>query len=267
MEDAFMNTLKNKTLLLPVTASLLLALAGCGGAQEAPTPTATPTQESETTATQAAPATPVEALIAPEAKEIFPKVSAALRSATSVSIDADMTRGSESAKVKLSGTRDGSNSRAQITRDGATVELLTADGGSYVKADQKFFTQNVGKDAAKMVDSLAHGKWISVKDTSQFGDLSIGTLLESLGAEDIKESDLGKMTGKSVVDLNGAKAFKYTAKKGILWIAAEGDPYLLQMEPKDSTGKDSGTVSFAEWNAVKPHTAPSKAETVAVPGL
>ena len=261
-----MNTLKNKTLLLPVTVTLLLALTGCGGVQEAPSPT----PDSETAATQAAqaaPVAPVEALIVPEAKEIFPKVSAALRSATSVSIDADMALGSESAKVKLSGTRDGSNSRAEITRKGATVELLTADGGSYVRADKKFFTQNVGKDAAKMVDSLARGKWISVKDTSKFGDLSIGALLESLGAEDMAESDLGKMTGRSVVDLDGAKAFKYTAKKGNLWIAAEGEPYLLRMEPKDSTGKYSGTVSFAEWNTVKPHTAPSKAETVSVPGL
>ncbi|MEO6530532.1 MAG: hypothetical protein ABIN10_01560, partial [Specibacter sp.] len=61
--------------------------------------------------------------------------------------------------------------------------------------------------------------------------------------------------------------FKYTAQEATLWIAAEGAPFLLQMQPQDSTGGDTGTITFSEWNSVAPHAAPAKDETVSIPGL
>jgi hypothetical protein len=75
------------------------------------------------------------------------------------------------------------------------------------------------------------------------------------------------LTASSVVDLNGAKAFKYTAQEGTVWIAAEGEQYLLQMSPKDPKSTAVDTTTFSEWNSVGPHAAPSKAETVSAPGL
>ncbi|MHA7304846.1 hypothetical protein ACX80E_06335 [Arthrobacter sp. TMN-49] len=257
-----MNTPKNKALLLPLTAGLLVALAGCGGAQEA----STSPQDAGSATSQAAP-TSAAPLTVPSAKELFPKVNQTIKSATSVAIVGEMTRGTTTVKIKMSGSRDGSNSLAEVTKKGATSTLLTANGATYLKADKEFFTQNVGQETADVVDSLVGEKWITVTDASKFGNYSISSLLESFGGETLKESDLGTISDKSVVDLNGAKAFKYTGKKGILWIAAEGDPFMLQMQPQDSAGEDPGVITFSDWNSVAPQKAPSKAETVSIPGV
>jgi hypothetical protein len=256
-----MNAFRNKAILLPMTAGLLLALAGCGGAAQAPSPT--PVAGSATT--QAAPTS--AAATVPDAKDIFPKVTETVKSATSVSIAGDMSRGSESIKLKISGTRDGSNSLAEITMKGATSTLLTADGVTFLKADKEFFTQNVGQESADAIESLVGGKWIAVTDATMFGKFSIASLLDSFGAEGLEKSDFGTITDKSIVDLNGTKAFKYTAEEAILWIAAEGDPYLLQMQPQGSANQDTGTMTFSEWNSVALQTAPAKDETISIPGL
>ncbi|MEO8219859.1 MAG: hypothetical protein ABI563_03635 [Specibacter sp.] len=257
-----MNTFKHKAFLLPATAGLLLALAGCGGAAEAPTPT----QAAGSATSQAAPPSAAP-LTVPDAKEIFAKVNETVKSATSVSIVGDMRRGSETVKIKISGNRNGSNSLAEMTKEGATSTMLTADGGSYLKADKKFFTQNVGQESAAAVEALVGGKWILVADASKFGTFSVASLMDSFSANGLEAADLGTITDKSVVELNGTKAFKYTAQEATLWIAAEGAPFLLQMQPQDSTGGDTGTITFSEWNSVAPHAAPAKDETVSIPGL
>ncbi|ALV46539.1 hypothetical protein MB46_14600 [Arthrobacter alpinus] len=257
-----MNAFRNKAILLPMTAGLLLALAGCSGATQA----SPPTHVAGSATTQAAPTTPAPAT-APDAKEIFPKVTETVKSATSVSIAGDMSRGAESIKLKISGTRDGSNSLAEITMKGATSTLLTADGVTFLKADKEFFTQNVGQESADAIESLIGGKWITVTDAAMFGKFSIASLLDSFSAEGLEKSDFGKIADKSIVDLNGTKAFKYTAEEAILWIAAEGDPYLLQMQPQGSSSQDTGTMTFSEWNSVALQTAPAQDETISIPGL
>ena len=252
-----MNAFRNKAILLPMTVGLLLALAGCGGA--APTPQSTPVAESATT--QAAPAT------APDAKEIFPKVTETVKSAKSVAIAGDMSRGTENIKLKISGTRDGSNALAEITMKGATSTLLTADGVTYLKADKEFFAQNVGQESADAIESMVGGKWIAVTDSAMFGKFSIAALLDTFGAQGLEQSDFGTISDSSIVDLNGTKAFKYTAQEAIVWIAAEGAPYLLQMQPQDPAKQGLEVMTFSDWNAVSPQTAPAKDETISIPGL
>ena len=240
-----MNAFRNKVILLPMTAGLLLAMAGCGGAAQSPSPT----HAAGSATTQAALTTPAPATV-PDAKEIFPKVTETVKSATSVSIAGDMSRGAESMKLKISGTRDGSNSLAEITMKGATSTLLTADGVTFLKADKEFFTQNVGQESADAIESLVGGKWITVTDATKFGTFSIASLLDSFGTEGLAEADFGTITDQSIVDLKGTKAFKYALQEAIVWIAAEGDPFLLQMQPQGSASQDTGTTIFSEWNSV-----------------
>lgn len=257
-----MNAFRNKVILLPMTAGLLLAMAGCGGAAQSPSPThAAGSATAQTALTTPAPAT------VPDAKEIFPKVTETVKSATSVSIAGDMSRGAESMKLKISGTRDGSNSLAEITMKGATSTLLTADGVTFLKADKEFFTQNVGQESADAIESLVGGKWITVTDATKFGTFSIASLLDSFGTEGLAEADFGTITDQSIVDLKGTKAFRYTSQEAIVWIAAEGDPFLLQMQPQGSASQDTGTMTFSEWNSVALQTAPAEDETISIPGL
>jgi hypothetical protein len=248
-----MKNFKNSTMLLSATAGILLALTGCSAAAEQPAGASNAGAE----------AAPVQAeIVVPEAKEIFPKVSAAMMKATSATIVADLTDGSEKGKFELSGTVDGTNSQSMMSRGDATVEMLTVDKVSYMKPNKAFLTKTAGAEAAKMLDSVAADKWISTKNPGQFGDLKIGSLLKTLGTEEFGTTEAAKFTEKALADLNGAKAFKYTGSEETFWIAAEGEPYLLKVE-----GTENGTMSFSEWNTVKPYEAPAKSEVVSVPGL
>lgn len=256
--DNLMKTFKNGAMLLSATAGVLLALTGCSAAAEQPSGASSAGAE----------AAPVQAeIVVPEAKEIFPKTSAAIEKATSAAMVGDLTNGSQKADLELSGTMDGTNSRAKVSLDGSTIELLTVNKVTYMKADKAFFEKAAGAEAAKMLDSVSGDKWISTKNASQFGDFKIGSLLESMGTEELGTKEAAKITEKSLTDLNGAKAFKYSGGDTTFWIAAEGEPHLLQIEGTGSASDGAGTMTFTEWNAVKPYEAPAKSDVVSVPGL
>ncbi|MBV1779592.1 hypothetical protein KRR55_10765 [Paeniglutamicibacter sp. ABSL32-1] len=248
-----MKTFKNGAMLLSATAGVLLALTGCSAAAEQPSGASSAGAE----------AAPVQAeIVVPEAKEIFPKTSAAIEKATSATIVGDLTVDSQKGKFELSGTVDGTNSKSMMSRGDSTIEMLTVDNVAYMKPNKEFLTEQAGAEAAKMLDSVAPGKWISTKNASLFGNLKIGSLLESMGTGELGTKEAAKITKKDLADLNGTKAFKYTGGEEVFWIAAEGEPHLLKIE---STG--TGTMTFTEWNAVKPYEAPAKSDVVSVPGL
>ena len=253
-----MKNFKNSTMLLSATAGVLLALTGCSAAVEQPAGASTAGSE----------AAPVEAeIVVPEAKEIFPKTSAAIKKATSATVIGDIANGSEKGNFELSGTVDGTNSLMKMSQDDATIELLTVDNVSYMKPNKAFLTQRAGAEAAKMLDTVAANKWISTKNADQFGDFTVGSFLASMDTDELGTMEAPKITKKSLDDLNGAKAFKYTGSDTIFWIAAEGEPHLLKIESTGSASDGTGFMTFSEWNAVKPHETPAKSDVVSVPGL
>ena len=253
-----MKNLKSGALLLTASAGVLLALTGCSAASDKPADTTTAQAEKSP---EAAPIT------VPEATEVFPKMVATLDKAASVTLEGDISSGSDSAKVMISGNKDGSNSKAKVTTKDGTIEVLSVDGTSYLKADEEFFTKTAGKEAAGMLTALAGDKWISVKDASQFGDFNLGSMIDSIGKDKLVNTEAPKVTAKSLEDLNGVKAFKYVGDETDLWIAAEGEPYLLKIESTGAAANGSGTMTFKDWNAVAPHTAPAQAEIVSIPGM
>lgn len=252
-----MKNFKNSAMLLSATAGVVLALTGCSTAAEQPA-------GASTTGSEAA---PVEAeIVVPEAKEIFPKTSAAIEKATSATVVGDLTNGSEKGNFELSGTVDGTNSLMKMSQDDASIELLIVNNASYMKPNKEFLTQRAGAEAAKMLDTVAANKWISTKNAKQFGDLTVGSFLAAMDTDELGPKEAAKITKKSLDDLNGTKAFKYTGADTIFWIAAEGEPHLLKIEGTGSAA-DSGLMTFSEWNSVKPHEAPAKSDVVSVPGL
>lgn len=251
-----MKNMKSSTLLLTATAGVMLALTGCAS------DSGNPPQ-----GTDAGVESPAAQIKVPDASEIFPKTADTVEKATSVALDSDLTNGDQNAKVNISGTKDGSNSRARITMDGGTMEMLTVDGTSYVKGDKAFFAKAAGEKAAQMLTSTAGDKWISTKDASMFGNFKVGTLLESMGTDDLNAAEAAKVSAKSLEELDGVKAFKYTGDETIYWIAAEGEPYLLQVKGTGSASDASGHMAFSNWNSAPRHEAPAKSETISVPGL
>lgn len=248
-----MKTFKSSTLLLAVAASASLAMAGCSTPAENPS------------ASENAPAE--QQLQVPEASEILPRTAEVIKNATSVSMSGEITQAGEVIKLDLAGTNDGSNSRAAVSLDAGSFELLTVDNTAYLKADKAFFIENAGKEAAGMIDSLVGDKWISTSNASQFGDFNVGAMLKAMTSGDLEDFDSQKFTGSSLEDFAGVKAFKYTGDENDYWIAAEGEPYLLQVVGSDAKGTGSGSMGFSDWNTVSPFKAPAKSETVSIPGL
>ncbi|GAA5228181.1 hypothetical protein [Paeniglutamicibacter antarcticus] len=223
-----MKTFKSSSLLLAVAASAALALDGCSSSAENPAGSENPPAEKQ--------------IQVPEASKILPQTAEVIKNATSVSMSGEITQEGQIIKVDLAGTNDGSNSKAAVSLD-------------------------AGKEAAGMIDSLVGDKWISTSNASQFGDFNVGAMLKTMTSGDFEGSDSGKFTGSSLEDLAGVKAFKYTGDENAYWIAAEGEPYLLQVEGSDAKGSGSGNMSFSDWNAVSPFKAPADSETVSIPGL
>lgn len=261
-----MKKFTSKIALIPITAGLALALAGCNGASTTPDQSSISTTAAGS-AEVAAETTTTDTIVVPEASDIFPRALEAMQSASSAALIGDLTRGSEAMTLKLSGTRDGSNTLAEVTAEGSTIQILNVGGAGYLKADKSFFSQQAGEDAAKMIDLVAGDKWISVSDTSQFGDFSVGSLIDSFGEDGLKEADLAKIEPGVIEDVNGVKAFKYSDDETDMWFAAEGEPFLLKMSSDGTAGDDAGTMTFSDWNAVPLHAAPDSSETVTIPGL
>lgn len=229
---------KNPAIFVPAAAILLLGLSSCGPS-------------------------------IPDASEIFPKTSEAVKNAESVAINGDITQDGKAMAINISGTRDGSNSLAEAKQDKGEVTILTADGTAYIKANEKFWNENAGDGAGEMLMGLAKDKWIAVTDPEEFKDLSVGSLLDSLLEDGPDDSDLDEYTEKSVEDVDGQEAYKYANDGKAFWIASEGDPYLLKVEgfSDEDDSEDEGTVTFSDWNEVAEHEAPAKDETLSIPGL
>jgi hypothetical protein len=235
-----LTSLKRAAVLLPLSAGLVIGLGACGS--------------------------PI-----PNASEIYPKTTETVRNAQSVAINGDIAEAGKTMTIDVSGARDGSNSLAKARQDEGEVTILTADDTSYLKADENFWVENAGEAAAGMFTALAGDKWITVSDASQFQEFTVGTILDSLLEDGPNEEDLKNLTEKTAEDVDGQKAYKYSGEKGAVWIAAEGEPYLLKFQgfkdAADGEAANEGIVAFTDWNNVAPHQAPAKDQTVTLPGL
>ncbi|MDN6299149.1 MAG: hypothetical protein L0J68_02515 [Micrococcaceae bacterium] len=81
---------RNPALIVPAAAILLLGLSSCGSS-------------------------------VPDASEIFPKTTEAVKNAESVAINGDVVQDGKDLSIDISGTRDGSNSLAKATQDQGKV--------------------------------------------------------------------------------------------------------------------------------------------------
>lgn len=160
--------------------------------------------------------------------------------------------GGEIVKLDLAGTHDGSNSKATVNMDRGNFELLIVGAMSYFKADESFFAENAGEDTGGLIATLVGDKWISTSAASASGDFSVGSMLESMAADDLGDFDSDKITGSSLEVLEGLQALKYTGEKNAFWIAAEGEPDLLQVEGSDADGGGSGNLTFVAGTPLSP---------------
>jgi hypothetical protein len=150
-----------------------------------------------------------------------------------------------------------------------TMEIISTEKTLYMKLDEKSLrAQNKDQDAATidaMVDMIG-GKWAK---TSAGGtdDLTEMCDLDNVLGELEGASTAGAKRGKET-ELAGTPAFTVTAKEGkgstTMYVATEGEPYLLQVDTTESGSPVS--LTFSDYD--KPvRTAAPKGEIVDLDNL
>lgn len=245
-----------------------LALAGCGGGGTTGTATSgaasgDPTQST----TSEAPRKDASA------GELLKGMQTAANAATSVKISGNMTQGGQPMTVEIAGNRDGSNSTAKVSMgvDQGTATLITVDGKTYIQGDKLFWDKNAGPGLYEQFS----GKYIEMpsESASQMGDISVGSILDAMFKDQKFTAVDGWTTGVERGDLDGQEVYILTDKADAntkVYVSADGKDNLMKIEGTldDSSGTPGSVdMTFSDWNAVAPVTAPPADQVMQIPGM
>jgi|BarGraNGADG00312_2_1021985.scaffolds.fasta_scaffold12434_3 hypothetical protein len=244
-----------RTSYLALAAAVALALSACSSS----TPATKATGSSSAGATGSS------------AAALLDQLRKSSTAAKSVRIKGDISNGSTTSskavkvQVDIAGDRAGKNSRALINDGTGSIEILTAGGATYIKADKAYWTKNGSPAVAK----TAAGKYLKVPAGSAagMGDLTVGKLLDQIFANEISIS--GKVLTKvEKGDVDGIPAYVLTDRVGgdnsKIYVSADGQARLLRIVGPKS---QPTTLNFTEWDAVKPVSAPPADQLGHMPGL
>jgi hypothetical protein len=142
--------------------------------------------------------------------------------------------------------------KGHLEESGLAFDIVRIGDTVYLKAKSSFWKRFGGSAAA----ALLHDKW--VKAPASTGDLASITPLTDKKQffKSILEQH-GNIENKGETTYKGQKVVEIrdTTQGGSLYVAAEGTPYPVAVEG----GKQQGDVSFRDWNADEPVTAPKGA--------
>lgn len=192
------------------------------------------------------------------AKQVVEKSKQALESATSVRFKAKGTTGGQQVAFDVQvaqgkgavGTIDLGNEQLKLIQIGETAYL---GGNAALLGGFTGGQSAVGKWFKAPIDSPGLGDFLEITDLSK----SMDTLLKTDG-------ELSMGTPKVV---NGQQTVAVVAKGsngGTLYVAAEGEPYPLLIE-SDPTAKDTGTVTYTEYNKPVALTPPPAKDVIEIP--
>lgn len=247
-----MHTTRRAFAALAVPLVTATALAACGSGDG--DTTSSSSSSSSSTSTAAKP---------PTAAELFDQARTTALAAKSTHITGSITDDGKPITVDLAGTTDGSNQSLELgIGSGAKVTILTVAGKYYLLGNAKFWSRELGGDAAKLLD----GKYVKIPPTEvkEFGDLTIKSLLTDMFEDKdmqaaVKAAD-AKVT-KTTVD--GAAAYSIgDSTGGELVVSADGKATIFKVVgPSD----DEGELEFSEWDKVAKVAAPNPSTVIDPP--
>ncbi|MFJ6212878.1 hypothetical protein ACIQGZ_06030 [Streptomyces sp. NPDC092296] len=220
-------------------ATAVACLAGCSDDKKSTT--ATPSAGSSASGSNAEETEAAEsALEALPPAEITAKAKAALLQAASLTMELDVSSGSQGVKGKLSMDKSGHCSGTMST-GGGSAEILKSGDTSWVKPDAGYL---------KMMDSKAAAKVKLGQYIKGGGDDDLVSFCDMTGfAEEIPDGSVGnEVTKVGTETVNGARAvvLSTTADDGqtSIYVATEGIPYPLKMIHKGDT---TATVTLSDF--------------------
>lgn len=220
--------------------AVLLLTTGCGASS------------GERTTGSASASSSSNGVAAKSADEILAAATAAAKQQSSVHVVGAQTSGTDTTKLDLTLVRD-KGATGTISMGGNEIQLITVGGSVYMKADKKFWTQFGSAAAAAVIGD----RWVKASATnSSFADLaSLGDFTSSLGSFLKPTSTLTKGEEKTV---DGTPAIGLVDGSGTLWVATDGEPLPIKIQPK--AGTDGMT--FSDWGADVTITPPAEKDTL-----
>ena len=236
--------------LLPA-AVLALALAGCGGGDDAKTPVAA--KPPVTNGVDKLPAT-----------EILAKTKAAALAASSVHYTGGMDSDGQSVKFDVRASQVG-DGQGDITFAGISFSMLRKGSDVFFKGDDSFYKQFSGAAGEAEAVKMLKGKYLKGSATdAKWSGLSSFTdsddFLRSMFEEDDKTAKYSVGEKKDVGGVAAVSIVQSGKNPGVMWVSLVGEPLPLRIE--GGTGKDEGSLTFTDWNKPIEVTVPAEAEVI-----
>lgn len=195
------------------------------------------------------------------AGEILQRAEDAARAASSVRVVGDIA--DEGTEVSLDMTYQGSEgAKGTLTAEGLTFELLRIADDYYLKADAQTWSGLTNEPAAG--ELLADRYVLFPPDDEKLADMASFLDWEDF-IDSILEPDGTITKGETREDVNGTPAVGLTSEgsegDGILWVATEGEPYPLRIEPSEGSSGE-GAIDFLDWGKEFEITAPPADDVV-----
>lgn len=227
-----------------IALGIALSVSGCGVASQA------------ISAATAAASSAAAQVNLPSAQDLWTSTKASMGAATSAHVKGSATTGSLQIAVEIIGNRDGTNSKMMTsTATGGLGEVLTIGASQYVKGDAAFWMQAGVSDS---VIATIGTKYVKSGTSKDNGAITVGDALDSMAGSSFNLVDVVNLKVDKV-DLNGTAAYLIservaTADQLKMWVSADGASNLLQLKAAGTSPVD---LTFSEWNAVAPFTAPT----------
>lgn len=178
-------------------------------------------------------------------KKIEAQVKKDMASVKSLTMNGSFSQDGTTTTLELSADTRG-NCVGTLGTAGGSAQVLSLDGASYIKADEKFWTAQAGPQGAQ-IGSVLGDKWAKLPAGAggfdQFCDLD--NFLDELGTDD----DDAKVTKGQLKEIDGQQALELTSSDSegtsTGWVSAEDEHYFLRLEKKGTGG---GSFTFSDFN-------------------
>jgi hypothetical protein len=219
----------------------------------------------------------------PALEDVWPEVSESIQNAKSVEIDGNVTQGGQDMSVTMAGQIDDSSYSGSVSMGDAQVEVVGNAENTYMKPNGAFYEEMGGAPLQDLVGE----KWLEVP--ADEGGFTMSTFWSSFSDEIPAADEFGDSEyTREAVEHNGEEVYKYSgtsAENGepvAIYITKDNKLVRVEVQQGEDgegatdeasaspdAGSDSGTgtVDFANWDAVEPVEMPADAEVFAIPGM
>jgi hypothetical protein len=222
-------TMRALALALVLAAMLL---AGCGGSTKA----APPNDEASKPALQ-----------------VLADAKAAATSASSAHVAGNLVSNGTRITLDLSLARN-KGAKGSVSINGLDFELVKIGDTAYIKGSDAFYRHFAGSAIAQLI----HGRWIKAPTTSkQFHSFAALASVSGIFAEIAAHHGRLVNDGKATFEGQPVVVIRDVSDDSKLYVAATGTPYPVAIV--GGKRKQSGTVTFSDWNRPVSLSAPSGA--------